>query len=107
MLNEYNVHPIEYYNMVKASTEGIDKLVIRNPLMYGYYTDSGDCYKIYQPKQKSYKSVSYTHLRAHETVLDLVCRLLLGLIYLVTLTAVCIITIHQLVSYYKFVNTFS
>ena len=23
------------------------------------------------------KSVSYTHLRAHETVLDLVCRLLL------------------------------
>ena len=24
-----------------------------------------------------YKSVSYTHLRAHETVLDLVCRLLL------------------------------
>ena len=24
-----------------------------------------------------YKAVSYTHLRAHETVLDLVCRLLL------------------------------
>ena len=24
-----------------------------------------------------YNSVSYTHLRAHETVLDLVCRLLL------------------------------
>jgi len=24
-----------------------------------------------------YDSVSYTHLRAHETVLDLVCRLLL------------------------------
>ena len=43
MLTEYNVHPIEYYNMVKASTEGIDKLVIKNPLMYGYYTDSGDC----------------------------------------------------------------
>ena len=27
--------------------------------------------------EKRYKSVSYTHLRAHETVLDLVCRLLL------------------------------
>eukprot|EP00657_Telonema_sp_P-1_P011856 TRINITY_DN7538_c0_g1_i1.p1 TRINITY_DN7538_c0_g1~~TRINITY_DN7538_c0_g1_i1.p1 ORF type:complete len:130 (-),score=91.68 TRINITY_DN7538_c0_g1_i1:33-422(-) len=26
---------------------------------------------------KYHKSVSYTHLRAHETVLDLVCRLLL------------------------------
>ena len=25
----------------------------------------------------NYKTVSYTHLRAHETVLDLVCRLLL------------------------------
>ena len=25
----------------------------------------------------SYEAVSYTHLRAHETVLDLVCRLLL------------------------------
>ncbi|WDT37522.1 hypothetical protein PVA38_03335 [Streptococcus pneumoniae D39] len=28
-------------------------------------------------KKKSLGSVSYTHLRAHETVLDLVCRLLL------------------------------
>ena len=26
---------------------------------------------------KRHKAVSYTHLRAHETVLDLVCRLLL------------------------------
>ena len=25
----------------------------------------------------AYRTVSYTHLRAHETVLDLVCRLLL------------------------------
>ena len=29
------------------------------------------------PDMKSPHSVSYTHLRAHETVLDLVCRLLL------------------------------
>ena len=28
-------------------------------------------------QQKGFKAVSYTHLRAHETVLDLVCRLLL------------------------------
>ena len=27
--------------------------------------------------EKGLKPVSYTHLRAHETVLDLVCRLLL------------------------------
>src|SRR5664280_3202602 len=28
------------------------------------------------PDGETFKSVSYTHLRAHETVLDLVCRLL-------------------------------
>ncbi|WDT36869.1 hypothetical protein PVA38_11850 [Streptococcus pneumoniae D39] len=31
----------------------------------------------YRRYQTSFGSVSYTHLRAHETVLDLVCRLLL------------------------------
>src|SRR5665811_921130 len=30
-----------------------------------------------RPNQKWIAAVSYTHLRAHETVLDLVCRLLL------------------------------
>ena len=30
-----------------------------------------------QGKRIPYEAVSYTHLRAHETVLDLVCRLLL------------------------------
>ena len=36
---------------------------------------TGDCL----PKTVNgvYEAVSYTHLRAHETVLDLVCRLLL------------------------------
>ena len=29
------------------------------------------------PASQAIKAVSYTHLRAHETVLDLVCRLLL------------------------------
>ena len=29
------------------------------------------------PRGKRFGPVSYTHLRAHETVLDLVCRLLL------------------------------
>ena len=28
-------------------------------------------------EKKTFRAVSYTHLRAHETVLDLVCRLLL------------------------------
>ena len=39
------------------------------------------------------KSVSYTHLRAHETVLDLVCRLLLetktNKLHQLTVTRIC------------------
>src|SRR5664280_2910859 len=31
----------------------------------------------HKPQRSDIESVSYTHLRAHETVLDLVCRLLL------------------------------
>eukprot|EP00657_Telonema_sp_P-1_P006396 TRINITY_DN2493_c0_g1_i1.p1 TRINITY_DN2493_c0_g1~~TRINITY_DN2493_c0_g1_i1.p1 ORF type:complete len:146 (-),score=35.66 TRINITY_DN2493_c0_g1_i1:28-465(-) len=47
----------------------------------GYYATKS-AYKLNQQKgkkksQNTYYSVSYTHLRAHETVLDLVCRLLL------------------------------
>eukprot|EP00657_Telonema_sp_P-1_P005753 TRINITY_DN23381_c0_g1_i1.p1 TRINITY_DN23381_c0_g1~~TRINITY_DN23381_c0_g1_i1.p1 ORF type:complete len:102 (+),score=19.56 TRINITY_DN23381_c0_g1_i1:189-494(+) len=33
--------------------------------------------RLHTSLQNNNKSVSYTHLRAHETVLDLVCRLLL------------------------------
>ncbi|WDT36785.1 hypothetical protein PVA38_11090 [Streptococcus pneumoniae D39] len=35
------------------------------------------CYFVIYHKSLSFSAVSYTHLRAHETVLDLVCRLLL------------------------------
>ena len=41
-------------------------------------------------------SVSYTHLRAHETVLDLVCRLLLEQNKQYKLTATTIHTSHRL-----------
>ena len=52
-------------------------LVINNNLVeafkvVSYEIEGGDDRKI-----EFLKSVSYTHLRAHETVLDLVCRLLL------------------------------
>ena len=33
--------------------------------------------EFFPPTQEGKEAVSYTHLRAHETVLDLVCRLLL------------------------------
>ena len=41
------------------------------------YPDAGRFWKVIQDHKVSIFSVSYTHLRAHETVQDLVCRLLL------------------------------
>src|SRR5665811_2419620 len=50
---------------------GTDKVA---PARLGQQSKSGDSAS---QGQRMYRSVSYTHLRAHETVLDLVCRLLL------------------------------
>ena len=41
------------------------------------YFQSLDQQQGFDPATNGYTTVSYTHLRAHETVLDLVCRLLL------------------------------
>ena len=42
----------------------------------GWRPDMDELARLITPKTKAIP-VSYTHLRAHETVLDLVCRLLL------------------------------
>ena len=42
-----------------------------------YYVDPYVNYLSDKQTRHSLRAVSYTHLRAHETVLDLVCRLLL------------------------------
>ena len=52
LLNEYNVKPIEYYNLVKEESDGIKSLKIKNNYIYGYFTQEGEAYKIYQPKSK-------------------------------------------------------
>ena len=54
----------------------------RGRLMWPIRDTSGDTIgfgarRIFDDDRIEAKSVSYTHLRAHETVLDLVCRLLL------------------------------
>jgi len=59
-LHKYNVQPIEYYNMVKASADGIKKITINQSMIYGYYNNQGECYKIYQPGQKQYKFIKIT-----------------------------------------------
>ena len=40
-----------------------------------FYTNDGN--NVFTVNTTTFTAVSYTHLRAHETVLDLVCRLLL------------------------------
>ncbi len=59
--------------ITKAPLE-LEKLVleIKVPLISNILTNIGLLTGV-----AMYKPVSYTHLRAHETVLDLVCRLLL------------------------------
>ena len=59
---------------IRDSLSSIDETFER----YGYHVVR----KFYKDEKEDlikdrYQSVSYTHLRAHETVLDLVCRLLL------------------------------
>src|SRR5665811_716551 len=50
-------------------------LAIAMPAIPGHARSDDDGIRIMTPEKGS--AVSYTHLRAHETVLDIVCRLLL------------------------------
>src|SRR5665811_1072069 len=55
-----------------ATVEQIQDLV-EQTLMESRHHKTAKAYILYREQHR--KSVSYTHLRAHETVLDLVCRL--------------------------------
>ena len=50
ILNEYNVYPIEYYNLVRENDGTVESITIKKPMMYGYFDNNNDVYKIYQPK---------------------------------------------------------
>ena len=52
------------------------KLVEQRGVVVGRHHRTG-AFTLYQRLPDAAEPVSYTHLRAHETVLDLVCRLLL------------------------------
>jgi hypothetical protein len=62
-LTEFNVFPIEYYNMIKNDNGTISNLQIKGEAIYGYYNKAGEAYKIYQPhksKHKFHKIKNYT-----------------------------------------------
>jgi len=67
ILKEFNVYPIEYYNMIKEENNSFDKIIIRNKQMYGYFDKDDLIYKIYQPSQKNYKFIK---VRPHTQGLD-------------------------------------
>ena len=54
--------------MVKSTDEGVNKLVIENKMMYGFYDKTRTkCYKIYQPMQKKHKFIKIaTHLQGFD-----------------------------------------
>jgi len=51
MLEKFNVMPLHSYKLRKEN----DIINIERPYMYGYFTNEGLLYKIYQPKNKSKK----------------------------------------------------
>tara|TARA_R110000851_G_scaffold2136_3_gene8148 strand:- start:107 stop:1084 length:978 start_codon:yes stop_codon:yes gene_type:complete len=55
LLTEYNVNPIEYYNLIKDESDKIESLTINPKCGYGYFDKDNDVYKIYQPFNKKYK----------------------------------------------------
>ena len=55
MLEEYNVRPIDYYNLIKDDSGEIRKLTIGSKWCYGYFDKNGEVYKMYQPFSKKYK----------------------------------------------------
>ena len=55
ILSEYNVKPIEYYNLVKEDKNKVESLTIKNACLYGYFDKSGEVFKIYQPTSSKHK----------------------------------------------------
>jgi hypothetical protein len=59
ILSAYNVFPLGYYEMSKATPDGDPEQEFRvsSGLIYGYFTKSGLLYKIYQPGNKERKFI--------------------------------------------------
>jgi hypothetical protein len=55
ILTEFNVKPLEYYNLIKSNEERVDTLRIESSPLYGYFDKQGEVYKIYQPTSSKHK----------------------------------------------------
>lgn len=58
ILEHHNVHPLEFYNMVKEDDGRIlDTVNIKGNFIYGFFREDGSLYKIYTPKVKDNKFI--------------------------------------------------
>jgi hypothetical protein len=55
ILTEFNVKPIQYYNLVKSNEDQVKALKIEGLTLYGYFDKYGEIYKIYQPSSSKHK----------------------------------------------------
>lgn len=53
ILKEYNVRPIEYYEMEKDT----ERITIKGSYIYGYFNKHDEIYKVYQPYNKNKKFI--------------------------------------------------
>lgn len=58
LLEEYNVHPLSHYSMIKED-EGreLHSFIKEGNFIYGYFREDGSLYKIYTPKNKDNKFI--------------------------------------------------
>lgn len=59
LLGEHVVKPLDYYHMVKTTgnTGQVEQFKNTGNQIYGYFTKSGELYKIYQPNRKNAKYI--------------------------------------------------
>lgn len=57
LLEHYNVKPLSSYTMSKEEDGELKSLEIKGLMLYGYFTNEGVLYKIYQPKVKEHKFI--------------------------------------------------
>src|SRR5665213_3825561 len=67
--SQFKVHPIQIAKWRKSAMEQMPDLFVDGRTKKGAVVETGN--------DALYEAVSYTHLRAHETGRNLVCRLLL------------------------------
>lgn len=66
-LEDHNVAALSKIIMNKVSNEGVSDFIIENRLMYGFFSKTGELYKIYQPGRKKGK---YLRVRDYIQGLD-------------------------------------